>query len=296
MPCPSYVLVTPALNEEATIEETIRSVFSQTWLPAEWVIVSDGSTDNTDEIIRRYAVSRPFIRLLRLDARPARNFASVVFALESGIKALQTDDYDFLGLLDADVRFKPGYFETLIGRFDSAPRLGLAGGLVLDLIDGRVPCELRAPKDVAGAVQFFRRECFCALGGLIAIPEGGWDAITNVQTRASGFDTQTFSDLLVDHLKPRNSAEGGAIRRKWQLGVRDYVLGYGLTFEIGKCLLRWRERPRIIAALAWLAGFCWSALCRRRRVLAPSIIAKIRQEQRLRMRGRSQPRGARPAA
>ena len=281
MTCFSYVLVTPARNEAGTIEETIRSVLSQTIRPKEWVIVSDGSTDRTDEIVRAHAQAHPFISLLRLEARPKRNFSSVVFATESGVAALRTADYDFIGLLDADVRFQSDYFEILMTRFAAAPKLGLAGGVAVD-VGGNEPPD-RSLKDVAGAVQFFRRECFLSLGGLIAIREGGWDAITNVQARLNGYETRTFGDLVVDHLKPRNSAEGGAIRRKWQLGVRDYALGYHPAFELAKCALRWRERPYLIAATARWSGFAWTTLCRRPRVLPPALVAQVRREQKSRM-------------
>jgi biofilm PGA synthesis N-glycosyltransferase PgaC len=280
---PAYVLVTPARNEQATIEITIQSVTSQTILPDEWIIVSDGSTDRTDAIVAEHARSHPFIRLLRLDCRPARNFASVVNAIESGIGALKTEHYDFLGLLDADVRFQSDYFERLMAKFAPDPRLGLAGGWVLDVVGGRRPPERQFLKDVAGAAQFFRRECFAALGGLVAIPEGGWDAITNVQARLAGYRTRTFTDLVVDHLKPRNSAEGGAVRRKWQLGVRDFALGYYFVFEAAKCAARWRETPFVIGALARLAGFSWSCLSRRKRVMSRALITAVRKEQRRRI-------------
>ncbi len=198
-----YVLITPVRNEEKTIEITIQSVIQQTVLPAEWVIVSDESTDRTDEIILRYAATHPFIRCLRLSGRPSRNFASVVFAVDSGIAALQTRDYAYLGLLDADVRFAPDYFGQLLARFAADSELGLAGGLALDFVNGRHIQQRQHLRDVAGAVQFFRRACFESLGGLLPIPQGGWDAITCVRTRMNGYKTATFPELIVDHLKPR---------------------------------------------------------------------------------------------
>jgi len=277
----TYVLVTPALNEELTIEETISSVVGQSLLPLEWVIVSDGSIDRTDEIVLRHAAKHRFIRLLRLEARPERSFASVVFAIEAGKAYLQSKQYDFIGLLDADVRFKADYFESLTRRFADAPRLGLAGGLVLDV--GEPGQRHQNLREVAGAAQFFRHECFEKLGPLIPIREGGWDAITNFQTRANGYATQTFADLVVDHLKPRNSAEGGILRRKWQFGLRDYALGYDWAFEAAKCVARWDEHPRFVGSVARLAGFAWAIVSRRSRVLPPALVAAIRREQRQRL-------------
>ena len=278
-----YVLITPAKNEEALIGATIASVTSQTVLPAEWVIVSDGSTDGTDDIVRAASVRHPWIRLLPLPRREARSFAAVVHATEAGLKALTTRDFAFVGLLDSDVRFQPDYFERVLERFRSVPGLGLAGGVVIDLglPRDRLP---RNREDVPGAVQFFRRACFERLNGLIAIPEGGWDALTCARARMAGYETRLLTDLIVDHLKPRNIAEGGLFRRRWQMGVRDHALGYTPLFELIKCLSRMGDHPAFIGSVSWWTGYCCAAI-RRRPILIPAdLLGFIRAEQRRRIR------------
>ena len=80
---PAYVLVTPARNEAHSIELTILSVVSQTVLPLRWVIVSDGSTDGTDEIVKKYAAQHAWIKLLCMPERQERNFAGKVLANSS---------------------------------------------------------------------------------------------------------------------------------------------------------------------------------------------------------------------
>jgi GT2 family glycosyltransferase len=275
----TYVLVTPVRNEERTIEITIQSVLAQTILPREWVIVSDESTDQTDTIISRYAREFSWLRLVQLRDRPARNFASVVFATESGIKSLQTADYAFLGLLDADVRLPKDYYAQILARFAAEPRLGLAGGLVLDWVDGRRIRNRQNLRDIAGAVQCFRRDCFEALGGLIPLPEGGWDAITCVRARMSGFRTGSFPDLIVDHLKPRNAAEGNLVRRNWQMGVRDYALASHPLFEVVKCCARCLDFPPLIGSISRLLGFGWAAVTGRKCKLTPDVVHYIRREQ-----------------
>jgi poly-beta-1,6-N-acetyl-D-glucosamine synthase len=278
-----YVLITPVRNEQATIGITIESVIQQTVPPVEWIIVSDESTDRTDEIINEYAAKHPFIRLHRLTRRPERNFASVVFAVESGIKTLRTTDYGYIGLLDADVRFAPTYYEEILSRFVADAKLGLAGGLVVDCIAGvRYPSH-QSLKDVAGAVQFFSRKCFESLGGLVAIPEGGWDAITCAQARRHGFRSQTFPELEVDHLKPRNVAQGNLFRRTWQYGVREYALGNHPLFEMLKCAYRCAERPFLIGSILRFTAFVWCHLTLRKRVLSSDVVGFIRKEQMNRM-------------
>ena len=281
-----YVLVTPMRNEEATIGITIESILAQTVSPREWVIVSDGSTDGSDAIIRRYAADARFIRLVSINNRNRRSFSSVVSAIEAGCAELQCRDYAFIGILDADVRLPPDYYEIVVSRFAANPSLGLGGGLVLDMDGkkGKVAKQRQNMEEVAGAVQLFRRECFESLGGLLPILEGGWDTVTCVRARMNGYKTMTFPDVRVDHLKPRNSAEGNLIRRTWQMGTRDYAVGNEPTFEIVKCFSRLFEAPCGVGPFVRLTGYLWACLARRKRILDPEVVNFIRSEQRLRIR------------
>lgn len=128
----NYVLVTAAYNEEAYIEKTIQSVIAQTVQPLQWAIVSDGSTDRTDEIVLSYAARHPFIRLVRVQEEHARNFAAQVHAINLGCKSLQSLQYRFIANLDSDVSFGPTYFQKLIDKFDRDSNLGLAGGYIFE--------------------------------------------------------------------------------------------------------------------------------------------------------------------
>jgi GT2 family glycosyltransferase len=133
--------------------------------------------------------------------------------------------------------------------------------------------------DVPGAVQFFRRECLEGIGGLTPIAEGGWDAVSCVRARMLGYRTRLFPDLVVRHLKPRNISQGGAIRRKWQLGVRDHALGYHPLFEAVKCAGRVAESPVLFAAAARWCGFCQASISRRKRTVDPAVVRQLRSEQ-----------------
>jgi hypothetical protein len=283
MPATPYVLVTPVKNEATLIGRTIESVTGQTVLPSEWVIVSDGSTDGTDEIVAQAASVHPWIKLVRMPPREGRCFAAVVRITEHGIRSLSCTEYGFLGLLDSDVTFQADYYEQLIRRFHLEPGLGLAGGVVIDvgLPRDRFP---RNRQDIPGAVQFFRRECFERIGGLIPIPEGGWDGMTCVMARMHGYETRLFTDLVVDHLKPRNISQGGVVRRKWQMGLRDYAAGYHPLFECVKCASRLNEPPFAIGAVAWWIGYCSAMLTRRTRIVDPKVVAHVRAEQTARLR------------
>lgn len=278
----SYVLVTPAKNEEALIGTTIQCVVEQTLRPAEWVIVSDGSTDRTDEIVGTAAARHPWIRLVKLPPRADRNFAAVVRATEAGVRAFGFRDYHYIGLLDSDLRFPPDYFAKVIKQFELSPQLGLAGGVVIDvgLPKDHLP---RNRQDVPGAVQLFRRRCFEELGGLVAIPEGGWDALTCARVRMMGFETRLITDLVVDHLKPRNISEGGVLRRKWQMGLRDYALGWHPFFELAKCLGRMLDTPLLVGGIVWWLGYVSAAFQRRERLVPKDLLEFLRSEQKGRL-------------
>ena len=280
---PAYVLITPVRDEEKFIGGTIASVVSQTHRPREWIIVSDGSTDRTNEIVSAAAHEHSWIRLLALPPRVGRDFAAVVKNTERGVRLLECRDYAFLGLLDSDVTFPADYFEQLIRRFEASPRLGLAGGVVIDVGTPRDRLPYNR-QDVPGAVQFFRRACFESLGGLIAIPEGGWDALTCAVARMRGYETRLFTDLVVDHHKPRNIAHGGQLSRKWQLGVRDYCLGYHPLFEFVKCCGKLHHHPFLFGATAWWLGYCMAVVRRHPRFLPDDLVRFVRHEQFARLR------------
>lgn len=277
-----YVLVTPTKNEELTIGKTIEAVISQTVLPLEWIIVSDGSTDQTDDIVRTAIALHPWIKLLSLPMRSQRSFASVVQATEAGIRAITVTTYDYIGLLDSDVVFQSDYFERLIENFLLSPKLGLAGGVVIDCGEPKDHLP-RNKNDIPGATQFFRRQCIEDIGSFIPVPEGGWDALTCAQARMHGYETRLITHLKVDHLKPRNVSEGGIFRRFWQFGIRDFALGYHPLFEFVKCFSRLFQTPVFIGGMAWFFGYMTAVIQNRNRLIHKDLFEFIRAEQKKRL-------------
>jgi GT2 family glycosyltransferase len=132
---------------------------------------------------------------------------------------------------------------------------------------------------VAGAVQFFRRRCFDTLGGLLALPEGGWDTVTCVQARMNGFTTRTIPEIEVEHLKPRNISEGNLLRRFRQLGVRSYAMGNHPLFEVLKSGYRCLQYPFLVGGLMRLVGYTECCLRRKGRMVSPEFIRFLRHEQ-----------------
>lgn len=167
-----YILITAARNEEAHIERTIKSILGQTLPPMKWIIVSDGSTDRTDEIVDRYAADHDFICLLRFTKNLERDFSSKVKAINAGYEKLRDLEYEFIGNLDADVSLSPDYYERIIETFSQNPKLGIAGGIIVEL-DGNRPINQNISlNSVAGAIQLFRHQCFLQTGGFVQMELG----------------------------------------------------------------------------------------------------------------------------
>src|SRR5688500_12761007 len=219
-----YVLITPARNEEAFIEGTIRSVVSQTITPAKWIIVSDASTDRTDEIVRQWAQEHRWIELVRLDARRQRDFSAKVNAFNAGSAALTGVSYSLIGSLDADLTFDSGYFEFLISKFQQNPRLGLAG-TPFDEGNGTYDFRFSSVEHVSGACQLVRRECFEQIGGYTPIRGGGIDVVAVLSARMKGWETRTFPEKILFHHRKMGTATTGRISTSFKLGTKDYTLG-----------------------------------------------------------------------
>jgi poly-beta-1,6-N-acetyl-D-glucosamine synthase len=283
-PLHKYVLVTAAYNEEAYIERTIHSIVAQTVLPERWVIVSDGSTDRTDEIVKNYGSQYPFIQLVRITEEHPRNFAAQVFAINYGCKHLQGLDFKFIGNVDSDVSFQSGYFGQLLQRFDQNPTLGLAGGYIYEKHNENFEVRsMNSERSVAHAVQLFRRECFEAIGGYLALPYGGPDWYAQVLARMRGWDVQAFSDLPVKHYRPTGGADRpfpGLFRQ----GRMDYSLGSYPPFEVLKIVRRFRDKPLVIGALVRLSGFVWGYCLREKRPVSREFIRYLRAEEKSRVR------------
>jgi biofilm PGA synthesis N-glycosyltransferase PgaC len=280
----AYVLVTAARNEEDFIELTIRSVIAQTIRPLKWVIVSDRSVDRTDEIISSYAKRYPFIHFVRNDKPSERNAAAKVHAINLGIRALGQTEYAYFGNLDADISFEENYFETLLQHFERESKLGVVGGRIFQ-VDGRGGArEYNASTEsVAGATQFFRRECFDRIGGYQPIPGGMEDGIAEITARYYGWKTRSFKNLPVFHHRELGVVGRSVYRARFNNGLTEYVVGFGFGYHATRALSRLFERPYLIGTILVLSGYTWGLLSGKRKVVPSAIIRFIRREQRTKL-------------
>ena len=232
----TYALVTPARNEAAFIEQTIRSVIAQTALPRKWIIVSDGSTDGTDEIVQRYAREHDWIELLRMPERHDRQFAAKAHAFNAGYARLSsvlcplTSDsgFDIIGNLDADITFGPDYFEFLLSKFQLFPELGVVGTPFVEdherLDQHSYAHQFANSTHVSGACQMFRRECFEEIGGYVPVKVGAVDWIAVTTARMKGWQTRTFTEKVCFHHRKLGVGSGshGKLRMRFHYGRKAY--------------------------------------------------------------------------
>jgi len=278
----AFVLLTPAFNEEAYIEETIRSVIAQLVPPRIWVIVSDGSTDRTDDIVLRYAAKHSFIRLLRRNKDQSRGFASKVFALRAGLQSIKLDEVQFIAHLDADISLERCYFRDLLNRFYEDPTLGIGGGWYNEKIGDQFRLSPGSSEtSVPGALQMFRRECYEEIGGLLPIEYGGEDWYAEIMARKSGWRVRSFPELRVLHLRETGTARG-ALRYCYKQGFADFSLGSHPLFELAKLVRRVTWRPYVLGALARLMGFTMAHISGKRMVPA-DFVGFLRREQMARL-------------
>ncbi|MCP5064831.1 MAG: glycosyltransferase family 2 protein [Ignavibacteriae bacterium] len=273
-----YILITAAKNEQDYIEGTITSVIKQSIKPILWIIVSDGSTDNTDEIIKSYANKYSFIKFIRTEAKK-RNFTSKVHVLNMALSTIEKNNYDFIGILDADITFQEDYYEKILEEFDRDPKLGLAGGEFFDIIDGKRFRVMKSSMSVRGGIQLFRKECFNQLGKFVPLKNGGEDVIMEVSVRKNGWKAMSFDHQMLDHHRLTGTAGWGLYEAKFKEGILSYSMGYHPLFQLLKSINRLRERPYIISGILHFLGFVVANIRREKRIVSKDFIQYLRNEQ-----------------
>ncbi|HEY8037337.1 MAG TPA: glycosyltransferase family 2 protein [Methylobacter sp.] len=273
-----YVLITPARNEEAFIGQTIESVVAQTVLPAKWVIVSDGSTDRTDDIVKQYTAKYNWIQLVRMPERTERHFAGKVLAFNAGYEQVQGLKYDIVGSLDADISFDPEYFEFLLGQFARNTKLGVAG---TPFREGTTQYDYRFSRKehVSGACQLFRRECFESIGGYVPIKAGAIDLTAVVTARMKDWKTETFTDKFCLHHRKMGTAKANIVIATFKSGYGDYQMGVHPLWQIARSTYQMTRQPFILGGLLLLTGYFWAMFKRSPKPVSTEFVNFRRQEQ-----------------
>ncbi len=281
---PSYVLITPARNEARLIEQTIESVVRQTVLPLKWVIVSDGSTDGTDEIVSRYAAAYEWIELVRLPERRERSFAGKAHAFSAGKARVDGLRYGVIANLDADITFESDYFAFLLERLSTDTRLGVIGTPYVETTKEIYDYRYVNIEHVSGACQVFRRECYEAIGGYAAVKVGTIDCIAVITARMKGWKTRTFTEKVCLHHRIVGTAQASPMKARLVAGVMDYTMGNRPLWQFFRTLYQMSQKPYVVRGVAIGAGYVWAWLRRAERPVSAELIAFHRGEQMQRLR------------
>jgi biofilm PGA synthesis N-glycosyltransferase PgaC len=281
------LLITPVRNEAAHIVRTARAVEAQTRPPDLWVVVDDGSDDPTPDLLRRLAAEIPYLRVLTTPRGHTKHgpdrlaLAAEARAFNWALSQVDLDGYTHIGKLDGDIELPADYFERLLERMEREPRLGIAGGMLLEPDGGRWRRERVPEYHVRGALKLYARVCFEAIGGIDE--RLGWDTIDETYARLHGFETRSFTDLVARHHRPEATADG-ALRGRARHGQCAYILHYGLPWVVLRSVKEAAYRPVGLTGAAFLFGYLRSAARREPRVEDDAFRRLVRRELRDRLR------------
>jgi glycosyltransferase involved in cell wall biosynthesis len=279
-----YVLVTPVYNEEKYIEETIKCVLAQTRRPVRWIIVNDGSTDSTGDIVRCYAASHSFIQCYDHDKTKVKDsyYGYRTRAFLAGYDLLVKDEsYEYVGCLDADISLPENYYEKILVEFERHPELGITSGVYCEKVGERCREVKIARNHTPGALQLFRRECYEEIGGYWPLRYGGDDSLAEIMARTMGWQTWSFRHIRVVHHRPVGTGDGKSlVIARFKHGLTDYTLGSHPMFMLFKFMRRcFIDRPLVISGFAGFLGFLSGYLKREEQPIPQEVKKYLRSEQ-----------------
>lgn len=267
----NYYIVIPTYNEEKFISLTLQSIVEQTVLPSKVVVVNDGSTDKTEEIVNTFVEKYSFISLVNKTSDAIHLPGSkVIQAFQKGLEMLDSA-YDIMVKIDADLIFPSNYFETIIRHFQSDERIGMVGGFCYIEKNGEWILENLTDKDhIRGALKAYRKATFKQIGGLK--PEMGWDTVDELLCKFYHWKVVTDESLHVKHLKPTGASYNQAARFKQ--GEAFYSLGYGFFITAIASLKLAMRKGKPLLFIDYIKGF-WKAKSAKKPLLVTDEQAKF---------------------
>lgn len=280
------VIISPVRDEATHISRTLDSVVAQTRRPAEWLVVDDGSTDATAEIVAEYAERYPFIRLLKRQDRGARKLGGgVIEAFDYGRAHLRTEGYRYIAKLDGDMSFGPRYLEIMLAALDADPDLAAVSGHVFRPEGDRLVREYQIPEQVAGQFKLYKRNAFEAIGGFDQTIL--WDGIDTHRCRMQGYTTRSFyhPEACLFHHRLMGSSDRNVYRGRVRLGRGIWFMGYDPVYALASGVFRMHEKPYVIGGLIIAGAYFWAAIRGEPRYPDAAFRADLQQWQRRRLLG-----------
>ena len=250
-----YCLITPCRDEARFIRTTLETTCKQSVLPALWVIVDDGSTDDTPRILDEYASRHDFIRVVHREDRGARAVGpGVIEAFYEGLSHVDLSEFDYVAKFDSDLEMPPRYFEYVMELMAADPFLGnLSGKLFQRRSDGSLVEESTGDENAVGPVKFYRVECFTDIGGFVR--EVCWDGIDGHICRLNGWIASSVHDpeLRIIHLRPMGSSQQNILVGRVRWGRGKYIMGSAWYYVMASAVYRVFESPYVLGGL----GIAW---------------------------------------
>ena len=251
-----YIIISPCRNEADFMRQTLDSVVVQSVLPKKWIIIDDGSTDDTPDIIKEYADEYSWIECIKNEDRGARAVGpGVIEAFYKGYDTLDGTEYDYICKLDMDLILPPDYFKNLIAEMKAIPRLGCFSGKPYYISDGKKISEKCGDEMCVGASKFYRKQCFDEIGGFVR--EVMWDAIDCHKARFLGWIARSSDDEAIRfiHLRPMGSSQKGILTGRMRHGYGQYYMGSSFLYFLATAVYRMMRPPYIIGGLAMAWGY-----------------------------------------
>jgi len=277
---PRYLLISPCRDEAQYIRQTLDSVIAQSAPPAKWIIVDDGSTDETPKILAEYQAKHDWIEVITRADRGRRAVGpGVIDAFYAGYASVDVDEYEYFCKLDLDLRLPPRYFEILLKRMVASPRIGTCSGKAYIERDGRLENERHGDETSLGMTKLYRTSCFKSIGGFVR--EVMWDGIDCHRCRMNGWIACSWDEpeLRFVHLRPMGSSQRGVFTGRMRHGYGQYFMGTGFLYLAASAVGRINEAPYVIGSLGLIWGWIKSALQRKPRYDDPEFRAFLRKYQ-----------------
>lgn len=256
-----YVIISPVRDEAEFLPRVIRAMENQTIQPQEWVVVDDGSTDGTWDLLEDAAARNPWMNIVRKPDRGERSVGpGVVEAFYYGYERMQSEDYDYIAKMDGDIEFSSKYVETLIGYFEKDQFLGSASGKVFLPVGSQLKEERTSDEMTVGAFNFYRAQAFEDIGGFVR--EVMWDGIAYHRARISKWRTMSINDPTLNLLHKRlmGSSHKSILHGRFRWGKGQYFMGTHPLYLLAIVVYRMFERPFLVGGLGILTGYVMSAL------------------------------------
>ena len=263
-----YLVVSACKNEADNLPKLIQSVVGQTIKPLVWVIIDDGSTDNTPKILEEAKEKYKWIQSIQLkeSSRDLGFHLSSVMkkAFEFGIDYCRKNgiDYEYLGNVDGDIILEKTFFEKLINEFEKDDKLGIAGSGTQYIVDGKIIQPEGGADEPSGGDMLIGRECFEDCGGIQIT--WGWDGTLKAKAKIRGWKVKRF-----EHIEALETRRVGSVEGYWKRymdwGVASYYFNINPIHALIKSVILLRKKPHYIG-IAFLMGYLSSFIRRREKI------------------------------